>query len=37
MQRMKTLVSDTKYIIPGHDSKIFSIFPSIADGIVKIR
>ena len=37
MQRMKTLVSDTKYIIPGHDSKIFSIFPSIADGVVKIR
>jgi glyoxylase-like metal-dependent hydrolase (beta-lactamase superfamily II) len=37
MQRMKTLVPDTKYIIPGHDSKIFSMFPSIADGVVKIK
>ena len=37
MQRMKAFVSDTKYIIPGHDSKIFSIFPSIADGVVRIR
>jgi glyoxylase-like metal-dependent hydrolase (beta-lactamase superfamily II) len=37
MQRMKTLVSNTKYIIPGHDSKIFSIFPTIKEGVIKIK
>ncbi len=37
MQRMKTLVTDTKYIIPGHDAKIFSIFPTVAEGVVKIK
>jgi len=37
MQRMKTLVSDPKYIIPGHDGQIFTRFPTIADGIVEIK
>ena len=37
MQKMKTLASDIKYIIPGHDPKIFSMFPVIEEGIVKIR
>jgi glyoxylase-like metal-dependent hydrolase (beta-lactamase superfamily II) len=37
MQRMKTLVSNTKYIIPGHDSKMFSMFPTIKEGVIKIR
>lgn len=37
MQRMKTLASGPKYIIPGHDSKIFSLFPKVADGVVKIE
>lgn len=37
MQRMKTLVSDVKYIIPGHDSKIFSRFPVITQGVAKIE
>jgi glyoxylase-like metal-dependent hydrolase (beta-lactamase superfamily II) len=37
MQRMKTLVSDVKYIIPGHDPKVFSIFPSVKEGVAKIR
>jgi len=37
MQRMKTLASDPKYIIPGHDDKIFSIFPVVADGVVEIK
>ncbi len=37
MQRMKTLASDPKYIIPGHDAKVFSIFPHVAEGIVEIR
>jgi len=37
MQRMKTLASDPKYIIPGHDSKIFSLFPKVTEGVVKIE
>jgi glyoxylase-like metal-dependent hydrolase (beta-lactamase superfamily II) len=37
MQRMKTLASDIKYIIPGHDSKIFSMFPVVKEGVVKIK
>ena len=37
MQRMKTLVTDPKYIIPGHDAKVFSIFPSVADGVAAIK
>jgi glyoxylase-like metal-dependent hydrolase (beta-lactamase superfamily II) len=37
MQRMKSLASDPKYIIPGHDSKIFTLFPWVADGVVEIK
>jgi glyoxylase-like metal-dependent hydrolase (beta-lactamase superfamily II) len=37
MQRMKTLASGTKYIIPGHDARTFSIFPKVADGVVEIK
>ena len=37
MQRMKTQVSDIKYIIPGHDPAIFSRFPLVTTDIVKIR
>ena len=37
MQRMKTLASDKKYIIPGHDAKIFSLFPLVSPGIVQIK
>jgi glyoxylase-like metal-dependent hydrolase (beta-lactamase superfamily II) len=37
MQRMKTQVSNTKFIIPGHDARIFSVFPKIAEGIVQIK
>lgn len=37
MQRMKTLASNIKYIIPGHDPKIFSMFPAMQEGVVKIR
>ncbi|MDP9046916.1 MAG: N-acyl homoserine lactonase family protein [Bacteroidota bacterium] len=37
MQRMKTMVSDVKYIIPGHDARVFSRFPAVADGVVEIR
>jgi glyoxylase-like metal-dependent hydrolase (beta-lactamase superfamily II) len=37
IQRMKTMVANVKYIIPGHDAKVFSIFPKIADGVVEIK
>jgi glyoxylase-like metal-dependent hydrolase (beta-lactamase superfamily II) len=37
MQKMKTLVSNMKYIIPGHDSKMFSIFPNVKEGVIKIK
>jgi glyoxylase-like metal-dependent hydrolase (beta-lactamase superfamily II) len=37
MQRMKTLASDSKYIIPGHDARVFTLFPKVADGVVEIR
>ena len=37
MQRMKTLASDIKYVIPGHDARMFSIFPAVTDGVVRIR
>jgi glyoxylase-like metal-dependent hydrolase (beta-lactamase superfamily II) len=37
MQRMKTMVTDVKYIIPGHDAQVFSKFPAIADGVVEIK
>jgi glyoxylase-like metal-dependent hydrolase (beta-lactamase superfamily II) len=37
MQRMKTMVTNVKYIIPGHDDKVFSLFPKVADGVVEIK
>ncbi|MGZ3813737.1 MAG: N-acyl homoserine lactonase family protein [Mucilaginibacter sp.] len=37
MQRMKTLASDIKYIIPGHDARMFTLFPAVADGVVRIK
>lgn len=37
IERMKTLASHTKYIIPGHDALLFKRFPIIAEGIVKIK
>lgn len=37
MKRMKTLVSNIKFIIPGHDALLFKRFPLIADGIIKIN
>ena len=36
MKRMKTMVPNNKYIIPGHDNRIFSVFPAVKDGIVKV-
>ncbi len=37
MKRMKTLVKSNRYIIPGHDSKVFTLFPRMAEGVVKIE
>nr|WP_315223784.1 N-acyl homoserine lactonase family protein [uncultured Flavobacterium sp.] len=37
MIRMKTLVSDIKFIIPGHDNLLFSRFPKITDNIIRIK
>lgn len=37
MQRMKTLATSPKYIIPGHDAKVYSIFPAVADGVARIE
>lgn len=37
MQRMKTMVKDVKYIIPGHDAKVFTKFPAVADGVAEIK
>ncbi|MRR23840.1 hypothetical protein EG830_12760 [bacterium] len=36
MKRMKTMVTDPLYIIPGHDNLVFSRFPEVCKGIVKI-
>jgi len=37
MRRMKTLVTNPQYIIPGHDRKVFSKFRVIKEGVVKIE
>lgn len=37
MQRMKTMVSDVKFIIPGHDAAVFSVFPKVADGVAEVK
>ena len=37
MRRMKRLATSSKYIIPGHDAKIFSKFPTVKEGVVKIE
>jgi glyoxylase-like metal-dependent hydrolase (beta-lactamase superfamily II) len=37
MKRMNTIVSNTDYIIPGHDDLVFTKFPEITEWIVKIE
>jgi glyoxylase-like metal-dependent hydrolase (beta-lactamase superfamily II) len=34
--RMATLASDRKLIVPGHDMQVFARFPKVADGVVRI-
>lgn len=35
--KMKTLVRDPRFIIPGHDPAVMTRFPKVADGIVRIE
>jgi len=37
IQRMKSMASDSKYIIPGHDAKLFDKFPVVAEGVIQIK
>lgn len=37
MQRMKTLVNDPKFIIPGHDAAVFNRFPIVSEGVAEIK
>lgn len=37
LQRMKTMVKNIDLIIPGHDPLVFSKFPKVAEGVVKIK
>lgn len=37
IKRMKTLASDVKYVIPGHDAIVFTKFPSQSSGVAKIK
>ncbi len=35
--RMKTLVKDPRFIIPGHDPAVLTRFPKVADAVVRIE
>ena len=35
--RVRTLASDPRLIVPGHDPAVFERFTRIADGIVQIK
>jgi glyoxylase-like metal-dependent hydrolase (beta-lactamase superfamily II) len=35
--KMKTLVKDPRFIVPGHDPAVLTRFPKIADGVVHIE
>lgn len=37
LKRMKAMVKDIKYIIPGHDPLVFMRFPKVSDNIIIIR
>lgn len=37
LRRMKTLVTDTDLIIPGHDPLVLTKFTRVAEGVVRIR
>ena len=35
--RVRTLASDARLIVPGHDPAVFERFERVADGVVRIR
>jgi glyoxylase-like metal-dependent hydrolase (beta-lactamase superfamily II) len=35
--KMKTLVADPRFIVPGHDPAVLTRFPKVADGVVHIE
>src|SRR5438874_1644643 len=35
--RIRTLVSDPRLIVPGHDPLVFERFPAVAEGVVRIK
>ena len=35
--RVRTLVTEPRLIVPGHDPAVFERFPAVADGIVRIK
>jgi glyoxylase-like metal-dependent hydrolase (beta-lactamase superfamily II) len=35
--RMRTLASEPRLIVPGHDPAVFDRFPRVAEGVVRIR
>jgi glyoxylase-like metal-dependent hydrolase (beta-lactamase superfamily II) len=35
--RMRSLVSDARLIVPGHDPAVFDRFPSVGNGIVRLK
>ena len=35
--RIRTLASDLRLIVPGHDPAVFERFPAVAEGIVRIK
>jgi glyoxylase-like metal-dependent hydrolase (beta-lactamase superfamily II) len=37
LKRMKTMVKNTDWIIPGHDPLVFSKFPKVIENVVKIK
>lgn len=37
MQRIKTLMSDEKLVVPGQDAVLVSTFPLITEGVIKIK
>ncbi|MET0638141.1 MAG: N-acyl homoserine lactonase family protein [Chitinophagaceae bacterium] len=37
MERMKKLASETRLIIPGHDPRVFKLFPEVVPGVIEIR
>lgn len=37
IERMKSMVTDPKFIIPGHDGALFKKFPAVSEGVAEIK